>query len=132
MHFVSEPSDMKSLLSCCDSLLMGDTQRQLPQSPTEVSDLTLFLISLIRTIKRFTGQMDWNPAGCSVCPGGLLRWWWDVCEYWTELHQLNGGTLVPSGGHTRTMGCVFWLTVLVIGRSGGVRSQERKFKDTYF
>lgn len=57
---------------------------QLSQSTTEVSDLPLFLI---RTIKRFTEQMDGNPAGSRVCPWGGWR-----------LSAHTSGTLVPSSG----------------------------------
>lgn len=40
----------------------------------KVSDLLLFLLSSIRTIKRFTAQMDGNPSGCSMSPRGQLHW----------------------------------------------------------
>lgn len=64
-------------------------RRQLPQSSTEVSDLLLFLISLIRTIMRFTGQMDGNPAGC---PWGRLCGGWG--EIWVRAGELYMNSLM--------------------------------------
>lgn len=81
--------------------------RQLPHSSPEGSDLLLFLISLIRTIKRFTGQMDGNPAGCSVCPWGRhCRWWGEMMSERIGSNS-TGGTLLPSNGCTGGVRSVF-------------------------
>ena len=79
---------------------------QLAPDPWGVSYPLHLLISWIRTIKIFTGQMDGNPAGCRAC-----SWVW-LCrrsgemmmsERWRPLEKLTGGTLAPSYGYRYTL-----------------------------